>query len=163
MYFKEQPWRFSRLNWVGPFVSHHAVHLVDGGGEGAQAHLLWLVDYLWARLLPLVWNHQVFISVDQEIKGTCSGRSEVIGTKGDNKEKEEELTRRLQQREEGNRGCYLPDDRADLILNDLDGFLPGSTGNTQLTAKTHPYWNLRAYFRFILPPAGGDNFVPYSF
>lgn len=38
------------------------------------------------------------------------------------------LTGRLQQRQEGDSGSDLPDDRADLILNGLDGLFPGSAG-----------------------------------
>lgn len=55
---------------VAPLVRHHAVDLVDGGGEGAQAHLLRPVDDLRARLRPLLGHLQVLVGVDQEVKGT---------------------------------------------------------------------------------------------
>lgn len=38
------------------------------------------------------------------------------------------LTWRLQQRQESNSGCYLSDNRADLILDRLNGFVSGGTG-----------------------------------
>lgn len=55
---------------VRPLVRHHAVHLVDGGSEGAQTHLLRLVDDLRSRLLPLFRHLQIFVGVDKEVKGT---------------------------------------------------------------------------------------------
>lgn len=55
---------------VGPLVRHHAVHLVDGCCERAQTHLLRLVNDLRARLHPLFRDHQVFVGVHQEVKGT---------------------------------------------------------------------------------------------
>lgn len=58
------------LERVCPLVKNRAVDLVDGCGEGTQAHLLGLVNHLWARLLPLLRDHQVFVRVYQEVKGT---------------------------------------------------------------------------------------------
>lgn len=57
-----------RLDAVGPPVGHHAADLVDGGGEGAQPHLLRVSDHLGARLLPLLRHHLVFVRVDEEIE-----------------------------------------------------------------------------------------------
>lgn len=55
---------------VSPLVRHHAVHLVDGGCEGAQTYLLRLVDDLRARLDPLFRDRQVFVGVHQQVEGT---------------------------------------------------------------------------------------------
>lgn len=73
---KDRRWRNIQLTgWtsglqVRPLVRHHAVHLVDGGGEGAQAYLLRLVDDLRSRLLPLFRHLQIFVCIDKEVEGT---------------------------------------------------------------------------------------------
>lgn len=118
---------------VGPLVRHHAVDLVDGGGEGAQAHLLRPVDDLRARLRPLLGHLQVLVGVDQEVEGTWAEGTVVqvtafAGRTGGGEELWE-LTGRLQQRQEGDGGRDLPDDGADLVLDGLDGLLPGGAGD----------------------------------
>lgn len=60
----------SSLEVVGPLVGHHAVDLVDGGGEGAQANFLRVGDDLGPGLLPLLGHLQVLVGVDQEVERT---------------------------------------------------------------------------------------------